>query len=305
MTFSIRLIYTFFFAVFILIEATCQAEVNESVAPKYNLSICSMFQNEAPYLKEWIEYHRLLGVEHFYLLNNESTDNFYEVLRPYVKEGLVELIDWPSSQDSKNYTIDQKKAYNYCIQLCVGITSWLAIIDVDEFIVPVDQPDLISYLAQFDQKPEIGAIQVNWQLYGTSWLSSIPENKLLIESLTWKAVSTYNKMSPSNEDVKSIIRPEAVKKYSIHKGIYKEEFFVFPAFTEDRFQPVQIDHIRINHYWTRTEDFFFKTKIARRLTFMSPKYYEDALTLLDDLNQVEDKIIFKWVPELRKIVGLD
>jgi hypothetical protein len=32
-----------------------------------NLAITAIFQNEAPYLKEWIEFHLLMGAEHFYL----------------------------------------------------------------------------------------------------------------------------------------------------------------------------------------------------------------------------------------------
>lgn len=53
----------------------------------YSLSVCSIFKNEAPYLREWIEYHLIVGIEHFYLYNNNSEDNFEEVLRPYIEKG--------------------------------------------------------------------------------------------------------------------------------------------------------------------------------------------------------------------------
>ena len=42
---------------------------------RYDLTIAAVFQNEAPYLKEWIEFHKLVGVEHFLLVDNESTDH--------------------------------------------------------------------------------------------------------------------------------------------------------------------------------------------------------------------------------------
>lgn len=32
------------------------------------LAVCAIFRDEAPYLAEWIEFHRLVGVEHFYPL---------------------------------------------------------------------------------------------------------------------------------------------------------------------------------------------------------------------------------------------
>ena len=32
---------------------------------KYQVSICAIFKDEAPYIKEWIEFHKIVGVEHF------------------------------------------------------------------------------------------------------------------------------------------------------------------------------------------------------------------------------------------------
>jgi len=32
------------------------------------LSIVAIVRNEGTYIKEWIEYHRMLGVEHFYIV---------------------------------------------------------------------------------------------------------------------------------------------------------------------------------------------------------------------------------------------
>ena len=31
----------------------------------YEFAICTIFKNNASYLKEWIEFHRMMGVEHF------------------------------------------------------------------------------------------------------------------------------------------------------------------------------------------------------------------------------------------------
>ena len=45
----------------------------------------AIVKNEAPYLQEWIEYHKLLGVTRFYVYDNESDNNIKEVLKPYVK----------------------------------------------------------------------------------------------------------------------------------------------------------------------------------------------------------------------------
>ena len=70
----------------------------ESMPKQYKVSVCAIFKNEAPYLKEWIEFNRIVGVEHFYLYNNNSEDNYEEIIAPYIKKGLVTLVQWPKSQ---------------------------------------------------------------------------------------------------------------------------------------------------------------------------------------------------------------
>lgn len=62
---------------------------------KYNLAIVAIIKNEGDYIEEWIRYHKLVGCEHFYIYNNDSTDNTVEILSPYVKQGLVTLIPCP------------------------------------------------------------------------------------------------------------------------------------------------------------------------------------------------------------------
>src|SRR5579883_479648 len=76
---------------------------------KYNLSIVAIFRNEKPYLREWIEYHRLVGVDHFYLYNNKSSDGSLEVLSPFIARGIVTLIDWP---DTLEETLFNKEEYD-------------------------------------------------------------------------------------------------------------------------------------------------------------------------------------------------
>ena len=44
------------------------------------------FKNEAPYLREWIEFNHIVGVDHFFLYNNNSEDNYEEIIEPYVKK---------------------------------------------------------------------------------------------------------------------------------------------------------------------------------------------------------------------------
>lgn len=58
---------------------------------KYYLSIGAIFKNEANIFQEWIDHHLYHGVEHFYLLNDHSTDEYMKILQPYINKGIVSL----------------------------------------------------------------------------------------------------------------------------------------------------------------------------------------------------------------------
>lgn len=50
---------------------------------KYYFSVCCIFKDEAKYLGEWIEYNRIIGVDHIYMYNNNSTDDFRSIIDSY------------------------------------------------------------------------------------------------------------------------------------------------------------------------------------------------------------------------------
>lgn len=270
---------------------------------KYYLAVGAIFRDEAPYLKEWIEFHRMVGVERFILYDNGSTDNYLEILSPYLQAGIVELIDWPSTP--AGWLDAQRRANNHCIRANAGVAFWLALIDLDEFVVPVDSEHLVPYLSRYDKERYVGSIQVNWQLYGTSFLPALPRDKLMVASLVWKAPWNYEAEDrPDNTVFKSIIRPHAVEFFRVHEGDFKSDYYALPRGKFKQIQQeVQIDHLRINHYWTRAEDFFYEVKIDRRLTFRDSSYVEVMKQKLIDLNRVQDTTMFRFIPMLQERVN--
>ena len=272
----------------------------------YTLSVCSVFKDEAPYFKEWIEYYKLMGVQHFRLYNNESTDNYLEVLKPYIDAGEVTLIDWPSdpkrlgSAEWPWYT--QLPACTDAIVNLSGISEWLAIIDLDEFIIPFYHTNLISFLKEYE--PYAGVL-INWQNFGTSSKWEIPTGKLMIETLTLRAKenSTYN------HPVKSIVRPDRVdintRSWCPHTWSYlsKKDKQIFPNKKLYKFGVVEVSRARINHYVHKTESYFYNSKILKKERMegckLSQKYINDWRS---SCNQEEDLSIMKFVPSLKERV---
>lgn len=276
------------------------------------IAICSIFKDEAPWLKEWIEYHKILGVSHFRLYNNESSDNYLDVLEPYIKSGEVILLDWPNQEgDLTNWAC--LRQWPACIDGLINlknIAKWVALIDIDEFILPLEDPNLIVFLDKYEAYP---AVVLNWQCFGTSYITEQPEGKLLIETLTSKA----QEFSRLNMPVKSVVRPEFVNIDQIgwppHTVSYlQNRKAVFPDYV---FRKETLDQSKrkihpykcvINHYVHRTEDFFWNQKLVKKkdmknwTCLKNPAYIKKWRS---DCNKIEDKRIFRFVPLLREKMG--
>ncbi len=272
----------FLFALFALFSCTSSPE-------RSRLAICAIFKNEAPWLKEWIAYHaNVLGVSHFYLYNDKSEDNYLEVLEPYIEVGLVEVIDWDSSDPAHilpggnpgdgPWIPAQIGAYNECLKTrALGKEQWVAMIDIDEFIVPAKGVPSFYALLKQAEKSNKGSVSLKWHIFGTSNVKELGEKELLTERLTWRARDDH----PWHELVKSIHRPEAVEKCLVHIAIELK-----PGFGARTLKPEQAS---IHHYWTRTENFCKEKR--KNLIECEPD-------LLEALHQVEDQTIFQYLPAL-------
>lgn len=294
-------ILSILFSVLIPLSSWSFSDSNFKVKPQidhYRLAVMAVFQDEAPYLKEWIEFHRQVGVEHFYLYNNFSVDGYKKVLKPYIDEGLVELIDWPyESHSLQEWNHVQCKAYMHSIKLMKGHVDWAAFIDVDEFMVPIQHDSLIPLLDEFDNHLQVGGIGINWVVFGTSNVEKIPDNKLLIETLLFRAALTH----PLNKHIKSIVRPHYVTgcqnpHFFYHDGSCQMTTHLVP-FNGPLAPTVEVDKVRINHYLLRDEYFYQNVKEPRRKKWGVKKPFTQEE--LDSLNRFPDETMQRFVEPVR------
>lgn len=145
--------------------------ISQEPPKKYYLSAIAIFKQEDSWLCEWIEYHRLIWVEHFYLYNNDTnTTTSDAILAKYVQAGVVENIHFPVQGGQQ-----QILAYKHGIENAKWETEWLCIIDIDEFIYIKKADTLPSLLKDYEA---YSGLVVNWQVFGSSWLKKTPPNQL-------------------------------------------------------------------------------------------------------------------------------
>jgi len=224
---------------------------------KYNSAIVSIIKNEALYLDEWIAYHRdVVGVDHFYLYNNNSSDNTAKVLEKYVKKGIVDFVNLKGQQR-------QVDAYNLAILSHKAEAKYLVVIDVDEFLQLTDQSittldDIINPLIT---KNDVGGIGVNWCMFGSGGEKHY-KNELVTKRFVFKAEQN----NPSNHYIKSIINPRlTIGFFKAHAAYYWPGYYTVNCVGErisGSMTDVCIHYpLRLNHYFTKSkEEFELKRK---------------------------------------------
>lgn len=272
-----------------------------AAAYQYEIAACLIFQNEAPYLKEWIEYHKLIGIEHFYLFDNASSDAYRQVLKPYLKSGEVELFHDPTvTQNQQEHNAVQCGCYEKAIALAQGKAKWLAIIDADEFIVPLKTKSLSNLLRRYE---DYGGLYMNWLMFGTSNIQKIPEGYLMIEVLTRSAAK------PTTLG-KSIVRPERVKSCTDPHRMWYHPPYDHVTSDYKNFKwvaPIADDKILIHHYHTRDLDHLIHVKYPRRLKWQRNQEnfkLQDYIESLKPHSVRENRSMRRFIPALRASMGL-
>lgn len=277
---------------FVRLQEIIYSTPKNSRRKKCKLSICAIMKDEAPYLIEWLEFHKIVGVERFYLYNNNSTDNTLDIVEPYVQSGEVVLHDWPFSYKQ------QGSAYEHCLASYKQESELIAFIDLDEFLFPTEKESLIEVLEEFDSFP---AVVVNMLNFGSSGHQIRPEG-LQVQNFTKRAEDNFEE----NMYVKSIVRPEQILRPNCTHffiPINQESFSV----TENKeplgssiSERLSVQKLRINHYFTRSKQ-EAKQKVMRGDAFFP---WQKALWVMEhrDRNEVEDLTIQRFVPRLREAV---
>ena len=243
--------YTQFFALYFfdkfyrLLFSISRKKYNQK---RYTFSICSIFKNEAPYMKEWIEYYLLIGVDHFYLYNNNSEDDYKSVLQHYIDKGIVTLTEWPEIPG-------QISSYKHWYENYRHETNWCSFLDLDEFICPLKDINIKDWLKKHNKYP---LYAIYWKMFGTSGIIKPDKNKLVIEQYTnsWDKFASATKVIYNTDyDIERFFTSMMHKFNVRYKGLSIPPINMFGYFInhwEIHRHGNKESDIQCNHYWSKS-----------------------------------------------------
>ena len=257
-----------------------QLRQSKTTQPLFYLAVCAIVKNEGAYFQEWIEWHKKMGVEKFYIYDNESDDDTKKILEPYIESGLVEYVLWKGKKQ-------QLLAYDNCMDVHRLEAQWIAIIDLDEFIVPIKDKTIPEFLRRFEN---FSVVEINWLIYGSGGAQKKEDGSVMER---FKYHSNYDNVS--NRLVKSIVNPRRVfSLIGAHEAARisgkSSDSHGIPIKKNFRYREPQHDIIRINHYAVKSYEEFLSKRARGRVrkskqlnSEFFDKYFERY-----DLNDIKD-----------------
>ena len=126
----------------------------------YNFIVCSVFKNEGHILNEWIKHYLFHGVEHIYLVNDFSTDNYIEIIDKY-KEHITLF-----NNDIINKEVGRQiQIYNKYFEPILNKSKWISILDMDEFLYNPNDINIQNTLIKYDSYSQI---IIDWLFFGSN-----------------------------------------------------------------------------------------------------------------------------------------
>lgn len=221
--------------VVLIVTVVCQFRRSH----KYDLVVAAPFKNEAHILKEWVEHYFFHGIDHIYLINDGSTDNFEEVLAPFIRRGYVTLLHQTAKIDTYPR---QKKVYQNLLSPRLHESRWWVILDLDEFwYCPESVNVKKAFLDTYDTRRDVAQVCIPWVMFGSS--GHIEQPSLVVPNFLWCKGGV-------EKSVKSVFRSDKLVDFDVHSHSV-------------RGKTIRDERFLINHYAIQSWKFFERVKMTR------------------------------------------
>jgi glycosyltransferase involved in cell wall biosynthesis len=246
---------------------------------KYCVSLCLCIKNEAKYIEDFLEHYVKQGVEHFYIVNNCSTDNTNEVIINSKYYNLITLIEDKTEYNIYGHTLHLKDmCNNHFYDIIRKETEWAIIVDIDEFMFGKNGHTIKSYIKSLPN--DVGSVYVMWNVMNPCRdENNMLENTFSIKQNTYRV--NYDLIGPLSYEVifansfgKSIIRTSSLLdecKLWIHKISVKDKRIInYDIVDDNNWDNIVKYHrseenyrklnITLNHYVIRDYNDYIKKK---------------------------------------------
>lgn len=201
------------------------------------LSILAIMKNEAMNLKIWIEHYIWQGVEHIYIIDNDSDDNSVEIINDLINNNYpITLYILPEKYKQKEHYI-----YVYDKENLKYNTKWLIVADLDEFFY-CNNSKISTELKKCE---DYDFITSKWRMFGSNNFISHPKDI---------RIDLTKRKKELNPNTKYIFQTKNVNSQSLNIHFLNDGYN----------NNIDLSNVfRLNHYPIQSKEYFEKVKLIR------------------------------------------
>jgi hypothetical protein len=227
---------------------------------KYKICVVSMFKNESMIIDEWIQHYISEGIQHFYLIDNGSNDNYLEILNKYI-EKITLVID--DSNATQNVLFNK-----HFLDLSKKESEWIIICDIDEYIYSRNEyKTTLDYINNIPKNIE--KIILPWKNFGNNNIVNQP--KCIVSSFTMCEDTDGYKERVSDQNwtghCKCLFKTKNLfgleihcSKLSLNNSLY---FSDFSEVSNNKLYDLKSQNLHINHYQHMSLEYYTNVKMIR------------------------------------------
>ena len=222
------------------------------MSKQYHLSVLAIFKNETMNLKIWLDHYLWQGVDHFFLIDNGSTDNPHHILQSYIDRGLVTYRSCPARYDQVGH-------YNRMFEeeRMRDRTEWLCVCDLDEFFYGTHTTLYATLQTMGDN---IDVVHSAWKMFGHENLVAHPPDI--------RTSIVHRNPDIEHQHTKYICRTRTLT----HPGMLWIHYVRVPPHLCGGMQCIPLpgtvihtenDRIQLNHYVLQSLQYYQEVKMTR------------------------------------------
>lgn len=225
---------------------------------KFFIGILTFFKNERSIIYEWIIHYKKWGIEHIWMIDNGSEDDYN--IDEFINEGFVTVYKEPR--------IGQQASYDKYLPHIKKYVKWLGVFDMDEFLYSKVNYNLKNVISNIDQSIEIISILAKLFLPATfESTNSVIENNII------------RKRNDSDNYPKCLFNLDLLNKVNIHGFKVNKKLQLTP------YNKI----LCINHYRYTSFEYLYGIKEGRgggchKSKYKTTHYFTKVMILINSLD---------------------
>lgn len=222
---------------------------SSSMPAPYLCSVMMVAKGEQPYIREFVHYYRMIGMDHIFIYDNASEgERLIEDTLTDKEREFCTVVRFPGKAM-------QKHAYLHFIDNHSHLTEWVLVVDGDEFLVLHQHGSIGEFLDSRCRR--VFGVGVNWYMFGFGDTNVWPRDKLVIESYTRGSPNHHIKTLARTAILRTLKAKRGHKLDCIHNlfGICQQ---LDGKLIQKPWNPSRSDAecISLYHYWTKSVEEF-------------------------------------------------